>query len=265
MFFEEELINKGLMCPMCKKKLEQPVSLPCADIVCNLCIISYIKQNKVENNDRFKCCFCDEDHLVPVKGFPRSKSINFLLELKPKKIGTSSFVVLFKEDLEKCMREISKIKDAFNNREEIVNNYIESRRQHVRLVTESRIDEINKRSKELLEELDEYEEDYLENLKSNLQPRLKIVADVTRAEEFCKKWIGKLKLKALELNEWEAKKVRFELDHHLKLIQIRSLHQRNYIFNEQFFKFVENMDASQGSLLGDFVFDPVLSRAEPSS
>ena len=231
MFFEEESINKGLQCPICIKKLQEPVWLPCEEFVCKSCIDNYIEENSDEKKSEFKCCLCNEDHLVPAKGFLKSKNfiVNFFLQQEPKNVNKGVLVERFKEDLSKCMNEISQIKDSFKNKEQIVIDYFESKRHEIHLVTESQIDEINKRSKELLNQVDEYEKEYLENLQTNSQAQSEIDLDVRRAEEFCKKWIDKLKLP--ETDENEVKKDRSELDNYLQLIDVKSQEQKHYIYN----------------------------------
>lgn len=177
MFVLEDLLNENLLCKICSKRYRDPVMLPCAEIVCNNCILDYIEEHLSDNNGQFECFMCEEDHLIPAKGFPKSKTIQQILELKAEQVDKGVFVEKFKADVKQCMDEINEIRSSLESKEDIVKDYFEAKRQQIYQVTESKINELNNRSKEFLDRIDVLELEYLENLK-NYQPKKEMEQDL---------------------------------------------------------------------------------------
>ena len=178
MFYEENLIDEHLKCLICLKRLHDPVSLPCGEIVCQKCIDDYIEEHSEKsNNNQFKCCACDEEHSIPENGFPKSKRMNDLVQVKSKHVDKGIRIEKFKVDVNKCLSEINRIKQELDNKEETIRNHFELKRQHIHLVAESKIDEINKITKELIDQVDQFENDNLDSFKNGEQER-KIRADL---------------------------------------------------------------------------------------
>ena len=193
--------------------------LPCAEFVCNICITDYIEEHTNANNGQFKCCMCAEEHLIPAKGFPKSKTMNKILELKADQVNKGAFIEKFKQDINQCMNEVNQIKSSLETKEETIKDYFEAKRQQVYQVTESKINELNKRSRELLDRIDELESEYLENFKNNRLQK-EIQEDLNEAVEFCEKWIGKLKKP--QTSDEDVKNERNLLDDHLNSIQFNN-------------------------------------------
>lgn len=217
MFVQEEILFDNLKCTICHKIFQDPVMLPCGETVCNTCITDFIEDQSSEKSGQFKCCACDEDHSIPVtKGFPKSKRMSSLIEIKPKNVNRGKFIEKFKADINQCISEINRIKSSLETKEETVKDYFEAKRQQIYQVTESKINELNKKSIELLERIDELESEHLENLK-NVQTQKQIEDDLKKAAEFCEIWTEKLKKP--ETSEEEVEKERNQLDDHLKSVQ----------------------------------------------
>ena len=249
MFIQEDLLYEKLKCNICNKLLKDPVSLPCMEFVCKICITDYIEENSENNKKprRFKCFSCDQIHVAPREGFPKSKMVDEILEIQSKNVNKGSFVEKFKAELNECMNEINQIKTSLDDREEIVKDYFELKRQQIYQVTDSKIDNINMRSKELLDKIDTLEKQNLDNLK-NKRALKKIEDDLKKATEFCGKWIEKLKMP--ETSEEDVRKERTEFDHLLRSVKANSCAKNGYIFNSQQIDFYENHDEVKSSFLG---------------
>ncbi len=94
MFFEEAALVNELNCIKCKQRLDEPRILPCGETICDYCFITI----EVKNN-KFKCFFCNEDHIMPEKGFPINKRLLRILDLKSKEVYRSKEVKQLKENL----------------------------------------------------------------------------------------------------------------------------------------------------------------------
>ena len=55
----------------CEKYLKEPVTLPCGQTVC--------KEHLNDAEEKFKCQFCDYNHMKPEKGFQVNIKMNSLL------------------------------------------------------------------------------------------------------------------------------------------------------------------------------------------
>jgi hypothetical protein len=80
---------------------QDPVMLPCGETVCNICITDYIEDHSSSDNSsgQFKCCLCEEEHLIPAQGFPKSKTIQKILELKAEKVSKGAIIEKFQVDV----------------------------------------------------------------------------------------------------------------------------------------------------------------------
>lgn len=62
MQIEEDVFSSFISCKICKQVLEDPVTLPCQQIVC----FSHVKEIK----ETYKCFFCKKDHQIDLKELP---------------------------------------------------------------------------------------------------------------------------------------------------------------------------------------------------
>ena len=250
MFFQEDLIYNNFMCQICNNRLRDPVLLPCEEFACKSCIDDYIENNDDEekkSRNQFNCSICKQDHSIPANGFLKSKAMCKFLEMKPKQVDKGLFVEKFKADVINCINEITEINSALANKEEIVRDHFELKRQQIHTITESKIDEIRKRSQELLNRIDEFEREHLANFQDT-QKQAAIETDLKNAKEFCNNWIDRLKLP--DTSEIHAKNERPILDTHIRLVQESKSKKNDYIFNEQKIEFVENQSKIESSFLG---------------
>ena len=234
MFFEEEPINENLQCPICRKRFQDPVLLPCEECVCQQCINDYIEEHSEKDQTQFKCLFCDEEHVIPANGFQKSKLINRLLELKPKKVNRGPAIEKLNENVNKCLNMINEIKQFLENRENIVKDTFELKRQQIQIDADSRIEEINKRTREKLDHVDQLENEHLESLREQTQQQ-EIETQLKKAEDLCSQLVDKIK--SPETTENDATNEHQNLHSIHKLILLAHLKAKRYIFS-----FIEGQD-----------------------
>ena len=109
MFLSEKEIDEVLACPNCNEKLEEGKFLPCGESVCAKCIDKIIEDNEKrregeESHREIKCQFCNEQHLIPLKGFPSNKIISKLISKKPSDVFRGETTEKFKQDHTKRSR-----------------------------------------------------------------------------------------------------------------------------------------------------------------
>ena len=177
---KKDSTSKKLECPLCDETVEDLVVLPCGQSVCEKCIVNYAE--KYSDKDRFNCFLCEKEHKVPKNGFPKSKRIKLFEDAKPDPISRCTLFEKFKQDINSCKEDIERINSLLDNKEEIVKDYYELKRHEIILANESRIVELNKKSRELLDQIDELEKKHLDHLKNNQQQQKEIEADLKKAQ-----------------------------------------------------------------------------------
>jgi len=188
MFFEEAALVNELNCIKCKQRLDEPRILPCGETICDYCFITI----EVKNN-KFKCFLCNEDHLMPEKGFPINKRLLRILDLKSKEVYRSKEVKQLKENLNVIQEDINKLSFAIDNGIDRIKELCLDLKNKVQLKTEEAIEQLNEHNKEMIKEIEEFEKYsvicYQANEKANNEFR-KTKQDL---EEFNLKWNEYLK------------------------------------------------------------------------
>lgn len=251
LYFEEESINRSLTCPLCNKRLKQPVLLPCEEYVCLECIRIEDYDDDDDGRDKikqFKCVLCDGNHLMPENGFPKSKLVDRWLEFKPKKVNRGKVIESFNDDLNKCMAEINEIKNSLATKVEQIRDYFDLKRYEIRTAAESKVDEINKREAELFDQLDLLEKEHMKNLVDSGVKQKRIEIYLKESEKFCQKWLDRIKWP--ETGEEEVANERAELNKFLLFVLDSKRDARDYIFNSMKINFAEYQQQSNELLLG---------------
>lgn len=92
-----EKIKSYLNCVICFELLNEPVSLPCGEMICSKHIDEYSSKEFIEFQDpdnyqiTFECCKCESVHNIPEEGFYRVKALEKILELEVEKIKSTKF------------------------------------------------------------------------------------------------------------------------------------------------------------------------------
>jgi hypothetical protein len=128
----------------CQLFLKNPVMLPCGSTIC--------KEHVESFTNKYSCTLCDKDHVIPEEGFPINKFADKTIK------GSFHFNELQKKiiDSYEKLEDIIKEHDSLNS-ENIIYEYFLNLRNQVDLHREQLIEEINKRSEEIIKQLKEME------------------------------------------------------------------------------------------------------------
>lgn len=166
MYYDQESIEKNLICMNCYLRFDTPKSLPCCnESLCNRCLIS------LQNSDKtVKCPFCMHE-IENADDLKVNKLLFNLLNLKPIKLSRGD---LF-ERLTALMRKIESKLENFNlnvgeSLEYKVKTYCEYLKYEIQLNIETQIDKLNKLEQKLFNQINLYEAKCLENANLALKP-----------------------------------------------------------------------------------------------
>ncbi len=105
-----EINNSEYICEFagCKKFLKEPITLPCGDMVCieHVCVAA----------TQFKCPDCEEEFIVPNKGFRINRKVNVFLNKNSHLTGKHK-----------------EVKDLFDKLEKDIDNFQTSNSAHPQL------------------------------------------------------------------------------------------------------------------------------------
>ncbi len=102
MFYQKEIIEKLINCPICTHKYVNPRLLPCGNSACQDCIIGL--KGKDSDNE-FKCSICEGVHTIPKEGFIVNKTIKELLNKKANDVIQSAKVEELKMKLDNIFKD----------------------------------------------------------------------------------------------------------------------------------------------------------------
>ena len=114
MYFEENKINI-LNCEKCQKKLVKPIMLPCGFTVCSSCVS--------DDDQKFTCDLCSDEHSKLENGFPINKSITKLLSVKPEKISKYEVIEAFKASINEIEEKIISLRTGVENGIDYIKDY----------------------------------------------------------------------------------------------------------------------------------------------
>ncbi len=213
----------------CGLYLENPITLPCGWTIC---------QDHLKNfHDKFKCSMCDEEHLIPENGLQINrtllKMINAGLHLnETQKIIFESF---------KNLQTLIKKYDSIDSEALIYDNF-SSLRNKVDLHREQMIEEIHKRSNQIIEQLNQQEKD----CRSNVVKLRKINLDEFKNKELVS-WKYKVRKADTELNELSS--LLNEINKNIENLQNNIEKCESKLMMNKTIEFIPLNDSSFGELL----------------
>ena len=238
MFFEADQISKNLVCPACTCEFDEPKTLPCGETVCTRCIEYNMpaSSDSLSDDHDFKCFVCDEVHVMPRNGFKTNKLMQRLLATQPKEVFRSKWIDEFKKNLIFISERRIDLLLQLDNRLEIIRSYFDLKRTQIHLITESRIDEINKLKLELTEQVGKAEKVYLEAAGQNEATEL-VLREITtftdQVDLFYSKWIKYLKQSFISEAEIQAANQEcLQMD---ALLSMEALKAKQLIYNNNMF------------------------------
>jgi hypothetical protein len=129
----------------CKLYLENPIVLPCGSTIC--------KEHVENHEDTYYCTLCDKAHVIPENGFPINEMVIKYNEIRIQLNETEKITIDSYGKLERKIQEQIGL-----NSENLIYEYFSNLRNQVDLHREQMIEEIHKRSEEILKQLKELEE-----------------------------------------------------------------------------------------------------------
>jgi hypothetical protein len=173
-FYETDSIDsKILTCPCCKSRYEQPVCLPCLDVVCFKCL-SKLKVETFDRGELRQCPECLEQHLKQDDlDYKPSKLIMKTLELVPIQVTRGAqFENSVKCATNLCNDLIENIRisnDLLQNSEAKIADYCSEMKSKVDLFVEMRVDELNKHRDDFFGRIENYQKECSDNFHCNLK------------------------------------------------------------------------------------------------
>ena len=143
----------------CNCYLDKPITLPCGSTICQQHVVDYSLNN--QEDTKFKCEICSDEHQIPLDGFKINKRLFELIQsnthLSPKQISAKNSF----DELEKTL--INHQQSDFVNSDTYLYEYFSKLRNQIDLHRDQLIDDIHKRSEEIINALKEFENECKSN------------------------------------------------------------------------------------------------------
>lgn len=246
MFYEESKIVKLLKCQNCNKRYddyEQPRLIPCGKTLCFNCI-----QNVINSND-LKCSFCDEDHIIPLKGFPVNEIVTSLILEQPNEVYRSKESEMLKTNLNKLEQLANELTfDIENSADRVQSHCIELRRQ-VQLAVENKIQQINEFNDFFIKQIDTFEKECLQKLNLNSkefkEPLDKNLNEIRNFLNDKRSYLSRYQICEEEVLQSNEKSNEYKSD-----LEIEKMNVKAFTFNNKLLEFEMNKNKLDDVSLG---------------
>jgi hypothetical protein len=229
-YFLKDDIESELVCEMCHSRYDEPKILPCGNLVCLKCEIQYFKVNDLK-----KCPICNDDHFLPLNGFPISKLIQKLLRKAPISVYRGEI----HKNASKQTDEIGRICESFQcdakNYTKLIQAHCNLLRENIEVKSESLMTLINSYKSDFYEKIALYEDKCTKSNK-NLN---EIIEFLNQCFEKHNKWVNFLNQSDLEDSQIED--VFKETLKMKKQIDLHKLKFDSIIFDEKKLFFHQNL------------------------
>ena len=123
-------VKASFECDLCKKLLVDPVVIPCESTICKTHIDNLLSNNSNEKSIMV-CGICQEDHLIPKKGFMANKRLQKLLSLELNALKLSPVFDECMKEIEDAKENVDKIELLEKNAENYIYDYFEDVKRQV--------------------------------------------------------------------------------------------------------------------------------------
>lgn len=201
MFFQEDQVNKALICSHCSKKFVDPRILPCGETYCHNCILDLVFIHN-SNDQTFKCTSCQSTHQNPSNddngsdGFPINKRTAILLAQTPSEVCRDSKSV---KALKTCLdsmqnnpiiRTLQNLKTS--NAHSLIQEYCSNLKNDVDMQTDLYKHDLDEARQQLFAKIAKYERECCESVERLNGEDVVFCKLVEETSHFVEHWSEKL-------------------------------------------------------------------------
>jgi hypothetical protein len=193
--------ERSLDCVKCERRFDDPKMLPCANIICNRCVL-VICHMVDQSETHFKCPLCKEQHHFPKNRiFPTCLPVlNFLKKLEttnkdesilPARSQDEKKELIFqqlKKNLEEIRTKMNLLTNDINTGIDKVIEHCNNLRTEIRLTTEITIDKINEMSEAMINKINTYQKECFKKYEKKGNYRLEKTKEIEQINDFLNKW-----------------------------------------------------------------------------
>ena len=174
--------------------------LPCSETICE----KHINEIKHAKLGILECKSCNEDHQIPISGFPIDKR---MVKLLSRNFQQMNFGEIHLNAFDYCKdfnAVIDKLKHLTHDPSNFIHNYFEKVKNKIDLRREKTISRIREYHRYLIEEIQKYKEECLSQMKKDFSPQLEILEEAKKNLDL---WQNKLEIPVLNIPEFSFEKI----------------------------------------------------------
>ena len=246
MFYEENKVNKLIICPYCKLKYTDPRIIECGASFCMTCIDLFTRNG--ENG--FKCPVCNDFHQEPKKGFVKNSNLAELCAMQANEVSRGLHADISKRKLFDLKQNLDHLATKNKVCVERIQEHCDQLRNEVQLSSEQLIQSIKTHSMDLIEQINAYER----NSKLDFKQENKAQFDsfISQTYKFHKKWVEYLKRS--KLNDTDLMTASAEASKCLEQVKSENEQVLAKVFNGNVLQFDKNPTRVESSLIGALSF-----------
>ena len=147
-------------CDLCKKLLVDPVVMPCDSTICKTHLDKFIT-NAPNEKSTLICLVCQEEHIIPKKGFIVNNRLQKLLTLELNALKVSPVFDECMKEIEDAKENVVKIGLLEKNAENYIYDYFEDVKRQVDIRREDLKFKIDKYSDEIIKSVEMNQMNYI--------------------------------------------------------------------------------------------------------
>jgi hypothetical protein len=239
-----KLTFKLFSCKICEEIVQDPLQLPCTEILCNDCIDSLSdKERKI-----FECPKCNASHPIPDNGFPVSDIFKDLLQIESEDKDQNFLVNDLKCATLSIQGITEKIESDLANGETLIRDHCNKVRNNTKLAIEEAHIKLDQTHKEFVDEIDKYEHECHVELKKMQQNKAEF-EDILKEAKLCYDKSKNL-FNNIDKNQLELKSRLVKAEQFLDKLEVVYDKLHSDMFKGSFLKFEKNSNGIDSQCLG---------------
>jgi hypothetical protein len=247
MFYEAAIVDKILKCSYCTKRFDMPRALPCGESICIRCFQESVKEQS-ENQQKFNCCYCKQEHPIPDGGFPPSRHLELLLQTSSGEIYRSKAVDELKKQLDAVRLDYYELSSCLENGMDMIKDRCSLLKHQVQMKAESLVEQINKLSEEMQKEIEKYQLECVKSFTTSVELKKKIIKKLNEQETFCNSsltYLNQFKIDDMEVAKLLVNVEEYRINQKELILKLRAA-----IFADKNLEFVSGENELESSLIG---------------